>query len=106
MIAEPNRNRRVSAPLSPIFSLFQIPTSTLSQKLQLVLSEEFQIPLVIKTQRRPGPKHIPYGIPPDQRPIVLQRVLENHESYRNVASDYGVSRETIRRLVRASKKAS
>ena len=81
-------------------------TTTLYQKLQLVLSEEFQIPLVIKTQRRPGPKHIPYGIPPDQRPIVLQRVLENHESYRNVASDYGVSRETIRRLVRASKKAS
>jgi predicted transcriptional regulator len=35
---------------------------------------------------------------------VLARV-ENHESYRKIAADYGVSRETIRRLVRASKKA-
>ena len=37
--------------------------------------------------------------------MVLQRVLEHHESYRKVAADYGVSRETIRRLVHASKKA-
>jgi hypothetical protein len=62
------------------------------------------IPPVIETQSTPGPKDIPYSIPEDQWPIVLARV-ENHESYRKVASDYGVSRETIRRLVRASKKA-
>jgi len=63
------------------------------------------IPPVIETQRRPGPKDIPYGIPAEEWPTVLKRV-ENHESYRKIANDYGVSRETIRRLVRASKKAS
>jgi hypothetical protein len=96
--------RRVSSPLSPIFSLFQIPTSPLSQKLQHVLSE-LVIPPVVEEQRRPGPKEIRYGIPEDEWPTVLQRVLENHESYRKVAAEYGVSRETIRRLVRALKKA-
>jgi hypothetical protein len=88
--------------LSPIFYLFQIPTSTLSQKLQHVFSV-IVIPPVIETQRRPGPKDILYGIPEDQWPTVLQRVLENHEPYRKVAADYGVSRETIRRLVRTAK---
>ena len=84
--------------------LFQLPSSTLYRKLRIVLSE-IETPLVIETQRRPGPKDIPYGIPVEEWPTVLKRVLENHESYRTVAKDYGVSRETIRRLVRASKKA-
>lgn len=58
--------------------------------------------MVIGTQRRPGPKDIPYGIPAEEWPTVRQRVLENHDSYRTVANDYGVSRETIRRLVHAA----
>jgi hypothetical protein len=57
--------------------------------------------MVIDTQRRPGPKDIPYGIPPQEWPTILQRVA-NQESYRKVANDYRVSRETIRRLVRAA----
>jgi hypothetical protein len=61
-------------------------------------------PLVIETQRRPGPKDIPYGIPVNQWPVVLQRVLENHESYRKVAAENGVSHETIRRLIRSCRK--
>ena len=89
--------------LSPIFYLFQIPTSPLSQKLQHVLSV-IAIPPVVETQRRPGPKDIPYGIAEDQWPIVLQRVLKHHESYRKVAADYGVSQETIRRLMRSCQK--
>ncbi len=99
-----DRNRRATTTLSPILYLFQLPTSTLSQKLQQVLSE-IVIPLVVEGQRRPGPKDIPYGIPEAEWPTVLKRVLENHESYRKVAKDCGVSRETIRRLVQASKKA-
>jgi hypothetical protein len=94
----------VSSSLSPILYLFQIPTSTLYQKLQIVLSQEVQQSLIIEKQRRPGPKDIPYRIPVEEWPTVLARILENHESYRKVAADYGVSRETIRRLVRASKK--
>ena len=100
------RNRRATTTLSPILYLFQLPTSTLYRKLQIVLSQDVQTPLVIETQRRPGPKDIPYGIPEDQWTTVLKRVLENHESYRKVANDYGVSRETIRRLVQASKSVS
>jgi Homeodomain-like domain len=76
----------------------------LYQKLQQILSEVV-IPPVVEGQRRPGPKDIPYGMPQEEWPTVLQRVLENHESYRKIAADYGVSRETVRRLVRASKKA-
>ena len=95
------RNRRATTTLSPILYLFQLPDSTLSRKLQLVLSGT-NPSLVIETQRRPGPKDIPYGIAEDQWPTMLQRVLENHESYREVAAEYGVSRETIRRLVRAA----
>ncbi|HEX6477753.1 MAG TPA: helix-turn-helix domain-containing protein [Ktedonobacteraceae bacterium] len=83
--------------LSPILYLFQLPTSTLSRKLQNTLS-------VVETQRRPGPKDIPYGIPVEEWLAVLARV-ENHESYRKIARDYGVSRETIRRLVQAANKA-
>ena len=90
--------------LSPILYLFQISTSTLSCKLQLVLSES-ETPLVIETQRRPGPKDIPYGIPEEQWPTVLARV-NNHESYRKIAAEYRVSRETIRRLVRAATRVS
>jgi hypothetical protein len=89
--------------LSPILYLFQISTSTLYQKLQRILSEVI-VPPVVEEQRRPGPKDIPYGIPEDQWPTVLQRVLENHESYRKVAADYGVSHETIRRLIRSCQK--
>src|SRR2546421_4064777 len=62
------------------------------------------VPQVIETQRRPGPKDIPYGIPEDQWPTVLHRVLEHKESLRRVADDYGVSHETIRRMVRVAHK--
>jgi hypothetical protein len=89
--------------LSPILYLFQIPTSTLYRKLQIVLSQEGQQPLVIKTQRRPGPKDIPYGIPPEEWPTVLKRVLDNHESYRKVVDDYSVSHETIWHIVCAAR---
>ena len=94
----------MSNALSPIFYLFNIPTSTLYQKLQKVLSE-MVVPPVIETQRWPGPRDIPYGIPETQWHVVLARVA-NHESYRKIAKDYNVSRETIHRLVQASQMAS
>jgi len=89
--------------LSPIFYLFQLPTSTFFQKLQQVLSEVVVEP--IPEQRRPGPRDIPYGIPEHEWHIVLTRVAQ-HDSYRKIAKDYKVSRETIRRLVQAAKQAS
>jgi len=59
----------------------------------------------VPEQRRPGPREIPYGIPEHEWHIVLARVA-HHESYRTIAKDYQVSRETIRRFVQASKQAS
>jgi len=98
------RNRRATTTLSPILYLFQIPTSALARALQNVLSE-MDIPPLVETQRRPGPSDIPSGIPETQWHVVLARIA-HHESYRTIAKDYGVSRETIRRLVQASKKVS
>ena len=59
----------------------------------------------IPEQRRPGPRDIPYGIPVHEWPIVLERIA-NHESYRAIAKDYQVSRETIRQFVQAVTQAS
>ena len=48
---------------------------------------------------RPGPKHAAYGIPASQWPIVAHRVVEEKELLRAVAAAYGVSHETIRRII-------
>ncbi len=49
--------------------------------------------------RRPGPKHPNYGIPAELWPTVIQRVVEQKEPLRTVAVAYGVSHETIRRIL-------
>jgi transposase-like protein len=36
-------------------------------------------------------------------PAVVRRVLDNKETLRKIADDYGVSYETVRRIVRAAK---
>jgi hypothetical protein len=61
-------------------------------------------PSVIENQRRPGPRNPAYGIPASQWPAVLHRILEKKEPLRKVEDDYGVTHETIRRLVRAVRK--
>jgi len=53
-----------------------------------------------RKQRRPGPDKPRRGIPQEQWPDVVRRV-EHGESLRRVASDYHVSYETIRRVLRA-----
>ena len=60
-------------------------------------------PAVIK-HRRPGSKHPAYGMPASEWPIMLQRVLEQKEPLLTVAAGYGVSHETIRRVIRATTK--
>jgi hypothetical protein len=49
--------------------------------------------------RGPGPKHPNYSIPAELWPTVVQRVVEQKEPLRTVAAAYGVSHETIRRIV-------
>ena len=93
----------MSSSLSPIFYLFLIPPGVLYQKVQHLLAEEetaqaSHSPAVIK-HRRPGPKRPAYGIPTTQWPTVVQRVVEQKEPLRTVAAAYGVSHETIRRIM-------
>jgi hypothetical protein len=92
----------VSNTLSPIFYLFLAPSGKLYLKVQHLLAgdELYQSrnPPLLK-HRRPGTKHPNYGIPVDLWPIVVQRVVEQKEPLRTVAAAYGVSYETIRRIV-------
>jgi hypothetical protein len=96
----------VSAPLSPILYLFLAPAGTLYQKVQHLLAEdetkEGNCPPVVIKHRRPGPKHPAYGILASEWPTVLNRVLEQREPLGTVAAEYGVSHETIRRLIRVA----
>jgi hypothetical protein len=56
-------------------------------------------PPPIVGKRRPGPKHPNFGIPAEYWPIVVRRVVEQKEPLRTVAAAYGVSHETIRRIM-------
>ncbi len=55
-------------------------------------------PAVIK-QRRLGPKRPAYGLPASEWPTVRQRVVEQKEPLRTVVAAYGISHETIRRIL-------
>lgn len=62
-------------------------------------------PVIISlAQRRPGPDKPQWRIPYSEWPKVIRRVVENQEPLRKVANDYGVSYETVRRVVRAAQK--
>src|SRR6266702_5462707 len=99
------RNRRASSTLSPILYLFLAPSGKLYQRLQRFLTEDEKsaanYPPVIEKQRRPGPRNPAFGIPSSEWPTVLRHVIENREPLRKVADDYGVSYETVRRVIRA-----
>jgi hypothetical protein len=92
----------VSSSLSPILYLFLVPSGVLYQKVQHLLADDETTggshPPVMK-HRRPGPKHPIYGIPTSQWPTVVHRVVEMKEPLRIVAAAYGVSHETIRRIM-------
>ena len=84
-----DRNRRVSNALSPIFYLFLAPSGKLYLKVNHLLAKDKLVqrsnPPLLK-QRRPGPKYPNYGIPADLWPTVVQRVVEQKEPLRTVAS--------------------
>ncbi len=97
-----DRNRRVSATLSPILYLFLAPAGTLYLKVQDLLAHgetQDASPPPLVGKRRPGPKHPAYGIPASQWPTAVHRVVEKKEPLRTVAAAYGVSHETIRRII-------
>src|SRR5215471_19422877 len=92
----------VSNTLSPIFYLFLAPSGKLYLKVQHLLKGDELVqrsnPPLLK-HRRPGPKHSNYGIPAELWPTVVHRVMEQKEPLRTIAATYGVSYETIRRIM-------
>jgi len=92
----------VSSSLSPILYLFLVPSGTLFLKVQQLLAHDEThdaSPTPIVGKRRPVPKQPHYGIPPEHWPLIIHRVVENNEPLRAVAQEYGVSHETIRRIM-------
>ena len=93
----------MSSSRSPIFYLFLVPSGNLYLKVQRLLAgdelSQSRNPPLLK-RRRPGPKQPNYGIPADLWPAVVQHVVEQQESLRTVAAAFGVSHETIRRILR------
>jgi hypothetical protein len=61
------------------------------------------IPPLLPSQQFAGPRESHHGIPPEEWPNVVRRVSEHHESLRQVAAEYGVSYETVRRLLSTSR---
>ncbi len=51
-------------------------------------------------------QNTPYGIPAEHWPTVVHRVVEQKEPLRTVAAVYGVSHETIRRMMHHVKQPS
>jgi len=92
----------VSATLSPILYLFFAPFGKLYLKVQDLLAHDEEhdaSPPPIVGKRRPGPKHPNYSIPAEYWPTVVHRVVEQKDPLRTVAAAYGVSHETIRRIM-------
>lgn len=96
------RNRRASNSLSPVFIHFVAPHGKLLQRLLALEQLLGSIPPLLTSQQFSGPREPHYGIPLEEWPNVVRRVIEHHASLRQVAADYGVSHETIRRILRTS----
>jgi len=92
----------VSATLSPILYLFLAPSGKLYLKAQQGVAHgetHDSSPPPIVGKRRPGTKHLAYGISASLWPTVVHRVVEKKEPLRTVAAAYDVSHETIRRIM-------
>ena len=82
---------------------FVAPHGKLLQKLLALEQLLGSIPPLLPSQQHAGPREPHYGIPPEEWPNVVHRVIEHHDSLRQVAAEYGVSYESVRRLLRASR---
>jgi transposase-like protein len=61
------------------------------------------LPPLLTSPQYGGPREPDYGIPLEEWPNVVRQVIKHHASLRQVAAAYGVSHETIRRILRASR---
>lgn len=83
---------------------FVAPHGKLLQRLLALEQLLGSLPPLVTSQQYAGPPEPHYGIPPEEWPNVVRRVIEHHKSLRQVANDYGVFRETIRRILRTAGK--
>jgi hypothetical protein len=81
---------------------FVAPHGKLLQRLLALEQMLGSLPPLLTSQQYADPREPHYGILLEEWQNVVRRVIENHESLRQVAADYGVSHETIRRTLRAS----
>ena len=89
--------------LSPVLIHFVAPHGKLLQRLLALEHLLGSLPPLVTSQQDAGPREPRYGIPSEEWPNVVRRVIEHHESLRQVAADYGVSHETIRRILLTSR---
>ena len=82
---------------------FVAPYGKLLQRLLALEQLLGSLPPLLTSQQHSGPREPHYGIPPEEWPNVVRRISEHHESLRQVAAEYGVSYETVRRILRASR---
>ena len=82
---------------------FVAPHGKLFQRLLALEQLLGSLPPLIPSHQYAGPREPHYGIPPEEWPNVVRRVSEHHASLRQVAADYGVSHETVRRILRTSR---
>jgi hypothetical protein len=83
---------------------FLAPHGKLSQRLLALEQMLGSIPPIVSAEQHPGPRESHHGIPAEEWPNVVCHVRETHESLRQVAAEYGVSHETVGRLLRTSDK--
>jgi hypothetical protein len=85
---------------------FVAPHGKLLQRLLVLEQLLGSIPPLLTPQQYAGPREPQYSISSEEWPNVVRRVIENHEALRHVAADYGVSHETVRRVLRSCGKES
>ena len=65
---------------------FVAPLGKLFQRLLALEHLLGSIPPLLPSQQHAGPREPHYGIPPEEWPSVVRRVMEEHESLRQVAA--------------------
>jgi Homeodomain-like domain len=86
------------SPLAEVLLSLQSPTNS---DAAIVSNDDTPV-FPPQPQRRPGPATPRRGIPREQWPDVLRRI-EQGDSLRQIAKSYGVSYETVRRVVRTAR---
>jgi hypothetical protein len=81
-----DRNRRASNALSQVFIHFVAPHGKLLQRLLALEQLLGSLPSLVTPQQHAGPREPHYGIPLEEWPNVVRRVVEHHEPLRQVAA--------------------